>query len=923
MIPFRRPLHRVILVVLFGLALLPLVAHAQLSPTQIIVNYPELQDVDDALQLGVYFTLADNGGRVVPDARIKSVSFQLDDGSTQAAEFEQPTTPFYIVLVLDASGSMGGAAEDMRQAAIQAVNDAPEEARFAIIRFNDSVNILQEFTEDRNRAINAIGEVQPVNLAGTCLYDASYEAIRLIKDAPQGRRAIIVFTDGKDETASGDPCSRRTLQEVKDFANDRAARVPIHTIGMSTREQNINANELRDMASSTGGLSAIGDQSTLQDLFQQIMDALKSQWYAKALIYPLRGPHTAVMTVVLDDQVGTRLSALIEFEAARDYYIPPTPTFTPTPIVVEVEIQSVTANIEQELITLEVAVKGEDVISEYRFSFFDADTNQLLDRVTLPGPLTPPINIAAGNLRGDIRVELRIVDRNGDPLTWTEGREQEVDKAVYEFSFIRPTPVPTSGPATAIPVGVELNSIAYDPNTDLITLDLSLIGREQMGWFDITIQDADTNLVAKTYTNIDPAETVELKADNLTPLKDYLIFVLVQDSVGQRLGRSNEQQFTYTPPITPTPTRTPTPSPTATEKPVEAVIGSISLDESAGEIIVGILTEDESRIVSFELQLRSANTGLVIGNYVHTPPPYETIRIPLANLPPGEYAAVLRAFGEEGRLLFEAAPLNFAYAPPPTPTPTLTPTPTFTPSPTPAPGLVERVTDTVRDNPPLALVVFLIGLGLVVLLVILVRPRKKQTTGTGFLASQTGFYQMPSAPDSAAPRAPKPRSESAASPAPAPAPAAPEATAVQGFDAEATNVYADAVPPAALLVINRSPAAARLGSSIPLNSLPFKVGRGSQERNDLSLDEDTSVSRGHAVFTVEQGKFFLTDQGSSNGTFVDGVRLSPQSPTPLYNGATVVFGKGTEVTFKTTGETTMGGRGADMDPNTTDYVNIR
>ncbi|MBI5959144.1 MAG: VWA domain-containing protein, partial [Chloroflexi bacterium] len=308
MSPFKRPLHVLMILIVLSLAVLPFVAHAQTSPTQIIVNYPELIDMDDALQLGVYFTLADNSGRVVTDAKIKAVSFQLDDGTTHDAEFEQPTTPFFIVLVLDASGSMGGAAEDMRQAAIQAVNDAPEEARFAVIRFNDSISVLQEFTEDRNRAINAIGEVQPVNLAGTCLYDASYEAVRLIKDAPQGRRAVILFTDGKDETAAGETCSRHTAQEVKDFANSVDSRVPIHTIGMSTREQNINADDLRDLASSTGGLSAIGDQSTLQDLFQQIMDALKSQWFAKALIHPLRGPHSAVMTVVLDDQASTRLT---------------------------------------------------------------------------------------------------------------------------------------------------------------------------------------------------------------------------------------------------------------------------------------------------------------------------------------------------------------------------------------------------------------------------------------------------------------------------------------------------------------------------------------------------------------------------------------------------------------------------------------
>jgi pSer/pThr/pTyr-binding forkhead associated (FHA) protein len=104
--------------------------------------------------------------------------------------------------------------------------------------------------------------------------------------------------------------------------------------------------------------------------------------------------------------------------------------------------------------------------------------------------------------------------------------------------------------------------------------------------------------------------------------------------------------------------------------------------------------------------------------------------------------------------------------------------------------------------------------------------------------------------------------------------------------------------------------------------VPFKIGRGSQEKNDLSLDEDTSVSRGHAVITYEGGQFYLADQGSSNGTMLDDVRLAPRTPTALYDGAHIVFGKGTEVTFKVSGGPQAPGRGPDIDPDKTDYVNI-
>ena len=87
------------------------------GPSQIVINYPEVTDTGDALQLGLYFTITDNAGHVVTNANVQAAKIQLDDGQRDDnAQVEQPTTPFYITLVLDASGSMGGAAEAMRQA---------------------------------------------------------------------------------------------------------------------------------------------------------------------------------------------------------------------------------------------------------------------------------------------------------------------------------------------------------------------------------------------------------------------------------------------------------------------------------------------------------------------------------------------------------------------------------------------------------------------------------------------------------------------------------------------------------------------------------------------------------------------------------------------------------------------------------------
>ncbi len=879
---------------------LPGLAHAQ-APSGLIINYPELTDVDDGLQLGLYFTLTDGSGRVVPDARVASARIQLDDGEVvENATVAQPETPFYIALVLDASGSMGGAANDMRQAAIRAIEDAPENARFAVIRFNENIDTLQMFTEDRNRAINAVGDVQPVNLSGTCLYDASYQAVGLMGDAPPGRRAIIVFTDGKDEVLGGDPCSRNTFQDVVEAANQPGSRVPIHTIGMSTRAENINASELRNMAQQTGGLSAIGEQGELGDLFQNIMDGLKSQYLATGLFYPLQGQHTATLSVTLED--GTLLTGVTTFEVTRDYR---QATPTPTPVVVDLEIVSVQSDITQETIYLEVAVRGEQVISEFRFDFFDAQTNQLLDRQVVPRPLPSPVALPAEQLEGEIRVELRALDAQGNFIAWPGERDRLIDKVEHEFAYVRPTPTPPPATLTPIPVAVELNSISYDQDSDIISLDLSLTGAEQMEALEINVLDAETNLRVSVYPNIRPAGTVSIRAQNLQPGQEYVVYI-VSESLAGETRRSESMSFVYTPFLTPTPTPTATPTATPTEAPLVVSIDGIDIDQGTEDLVVKLREIADERIASYQLQLRDSD-GLVVGEFVHTPPPY-AIRVPLARLAPGEYTAILRALGPGGALLVEASPLSFAYNPPPTPTPTPTATPTPTPTPTPQPGFVEEVTGAVRDNPALTGVVVVIALALLALLVLLVRPRNKQQTGTDFLSAQTGFYQMPSEG------------------APPEAGAGPEraagAAATQLEAAPATNVFEGALVPRAELAIERSPARERIGPRVTVAAVPFLIGRSLDDPNGLSLDEDTSVSRRHAQITYEDGVFYLADVGSSNGTTVGGHRLKPHVPVPLPDGAPIVFGKHTAVTFHISGEAGDDRTFMGDDPDRTNYVDM-
>lgn len=75
------------------------------------------------------------------------------------------------------------------------------------------------------------------------------------------------------------------------------------------------------------------------------------------------------------------------------------------------------------------------------------------------------------------------------------------------------------------------------------------------------------------------------------------------------------------------------------------------------------------------------------------------------------------------------------------------------------------------------------------------------------------------------------------------------------------------------------------------------VGRKDNQRGifpdvDLGLDGgyDAGVSRRHAIITPDQGAYLLEDLSSANGTFINGRRIAPQSPTPIQHGDELRFG---------------------------------
>jgi len=82
------------------------------------------------------------------------------------------------------------------------------------------------------------------------------------------------------------------------------------------------------------------------------------------------------------------------------------------------------------------------------------------------------------------------------------------------------------------------------------------------------------------------------------------------------------------------------------------------------------------------------------------------------------------------------------------------------------------------------------------------------------------------------------------------------------------------------------------GSAFALEAQPIVIGRRTDECN-LVLPGD-SVSRRHGMLRLEKGRAVYRDLGSSNGSFVNGRRLSPNADVVLNPGDMLEIGSGAE-----------------------------
>jgi len=169
-------------------------------------------------------TAVDDKGRPVTDLRREDFRIYDEGRSQQIVHFYGGKgLPARVLILLDASGSMGSVrVASSRQAAAQLLVALSPEDQVAVAGFDSRYWGVVAFTKDREAVRRGLDTITP--FGSTALHDALDKAAHDIASHGEGRRAVVVLTDGIDTS------SQKTAEEV--IARSRALDVPIYAISV-------------------------------------------------------------------------------------------------------------------------------------------------------------------------------------------------------------------------------------------------------------------------------------------------------------------------------------------------------------------------------------------------------------------------------------------------------------------------------------------------------------------------------------------------------------------------------------------------------------------------------------------------------------------------------------------------------------------
>jgi len=227
--------------------------------------------------VNVLFTVSDNKGKFITGLK-KDFFKVFEDGKLQSiTNFSADTNlPLTVALLIDTSGSVRDRLQFEQDAAVEFFNSTliRGKDRALVISFDSGVDLVQDYTDDSETLSKSIRKIRAGG--GTSMYDAVFLAASQKLAKQDGRRIMVIISDGDDNS------SHTSLPEVLETVqrND----VVVYTISTnSLRVGGENSSKgqkvLKRFADDTGG--RMFSPVKLEDLnsnFSNISEELRLQY---------------------------------------------------------------------------------------------------------------------------------------------------------------------------------------------------------------------------------------------------------------------------------------------------------------------------------------------------------------------------------------------------------------------------------------------------------------------------------------------------------------------------------------------------------------------------------------------------------------------------------------------------------------------
>lgn len=151
-----------------------------------------------ATLVNVPVIVSDRQGRYISNLKVGDFKLYQDRVEQPIFFFDATEEPINVALLLDTSRSTIDVLDDIKKDAANFLKELRPQDRAMIISFDYDVHVLTSLTSDRKRLERAVKDADIGEQVGTTLRDAVNTVFERHFKQVDGRKAIILLTDGKD-----------------------------------------------------------------------------------------------------------------------------------------------------------------------------------------------------------------------------------------------------------------------------------------------------------------------------------------------------------------------------------------------------------------------------------------------------------------------------------------------------------------------------------------------------------------------------------------------------------------------------------------------------------------------------------------------------------------------------------------------------